>query len=398
MLGAGSPQRYLLLIQNNAESRATGGIPGALAVLTVDRGKLSLGEQTSAGDLGTMVPVVQVDPEQERIFTPRLGKFMQDVNLTPDFPTSAGTAQAMWKRKTGETLDGVISVDPVFLSYLLNATGPVKLSSSLIPALVGTSLPSELTGQNVVQTLLSDVYSEINEPARQDLYFAGVARAIFAALSDGNSDPQHLLDGIVTGVDEGRVLLWSRTPGQQAVIAKYPISGSISGPSTSPAEFGVYFNDGTGAKMDFYVKRKVELFKVCTNDEYSEIKVRVTSTNTAPRDANISLPEYVTGGGVFGVKAGTVQTNISAYGPVQSHIERASQNGVKIPFNSQQHDGRPVGTLTVSLTPGQTKAVEVTFSKIVQHTEPKLTVTPTVQPVRDVAVTPNTSSCGEGKE
>ena len=36
MLGADGPRRYLLLMQNNAEARATGGIPGALAVLNVD--------------------------------------------------------------------------------------------------------------------------------------------------------------------------------------------------------------------------------------------------------------------------------------------------------------------------------------------------------------------------
>ncbi len=38
MLGADSQRRYLLMFQNNAEVRATGGIPGAVAVVTADRG------------------------------------------------------------------------------------------------------------------------------------------------------------------------------------------------------------------------------------------------------------------------------------------------------------------------------------------------------------------------
>ena len=59
---------------------------------------------------------------------------MQDVNLTPDFPTAAATAQAMWERKTGQHVDGVLSLDPVALGYILDATGPVKITSPELSA------------------------------------------------------------------------------------------------------------------------------------------------------------------------------------------------------------------------------------------------------------------------
>ena len=98
MLGADGPRRYLLLMQNNAEARATGGIPGALAVLSLEEGRLKLESQTSATALGAFVPPIPIDAEQTTIFSPRVGRFMQDVNLTPDFATTASTAQAMWKR------------------------------------------------------------------------------------------------------------------------------------------------------------------------------------------------------------------------------------------------------------------------------------------------------------
>ncbi len=90
-------------MQNNAESRATGGIPGALAVLKVDKGSLSLESQTSATALGSFTPPVDIGDEQRTIYSARVGKFMQDVNLTPDFPTTASTAQLMWERSTGGT-------------------------------------------------------------------------------------------------------------------------------------------------------------------------------------------------------------------------------------------------------------------------------------------------------
>lgn len=393
MLGSDGPRTYLLMIQNNAESRASGGIPGALAVLTVDKGKLSLGPQSSAADLGTMTPVLQVDSQQQQIYSTRLGKYMQDVNLTPDFPTAAATGKAMWEKKTGQRVDGVISIDPVVLSYILQSTGPVAIDGPELAEVKAAGLPTELTGSNVVPTLLSDVYAKIQQPKLQDAYFAGVAKEVFAALSEGKGDSKGLITGLTRGTKEGRVLVWSSNPSEQSVIVKYPVSGSISGPSVSPAQFGIYFNDGSGAKMDYYVKRSVQLIKECPAEGYEQTTVRVTSTNTAPADAATSLPAYVTGAGIFGVAPGSVQTNIVAYGPVQANIEFASVAGQKTPFAPYVHANRPVGVVAQTLAPGESKSVEFTFGKIVQHNEPNLVVTPTVQPVKDVILPTENASC-----
>ncbi len=383
MLGASSPRRYLLIMQNNAESRASGGIPGALAVLHLDKGKLTLESQTTALALGVYTPPIAVEPEQQTIYSARIGKFMQDVNLTPDFPTSAGTALTMWEQRTGERLNGVISLDPVALSFILDATGPVTIKDPTIRD-IGSRLPSQLTGDNVVQTLLSDVYAKISKPEQQDVYFAGAAQEIFSALSTGDTDAKRLLEAVSRGVEERRVLLWSDSPPEQAIITKYAIGGSISGSSVSPTQFGVYFNDGTGAKMDFWMKRSVQVIKDCTRDGYREVTVRVSSTNTAPADAAASLPRYVTGGGSFGVPAGTVQTNIVAYGPAQANIDTVVKDGQKIAFAAQRHSQRAVGTSTLKLGPGESATLDFNFGHIVQHGSPQIVVTPTTQSTKDV--------------
>jgi hypothetical protein len=267
---------------------------------------------------------------------------MQDVNLTPDFPTSASAALAMWQQKTGTRLDGVVSIDPVALSYLLKATGPVKLTDTGSSE-ISTALPTELSAKNVVQTLLSDVYAKIPDPAQQDLYFASVAKELFHSLSNGKADSAQLLNSISSGVKEGRIIAWSAAKDEQTVISKYPLSGSLSGPYLSPAQFGLYFNDGTGAKMDYYVKRTAQLIPQCSDDGYIQMKLRVTSTNTAPADAASTLPAYVTGAGAFGVPAGSVQTNIVAYGPVQSNVEEAFVGGKKTALPLIVMLDRPVG-------------------------------------------------------
>lgn len=392
MMGADGPRRYLLLMQNNAESRATGGIPGALAVLSLNNGQLSLESQTSATAMGTFIPPVSIDAEQQSIYSARVGKFMQDVNLTPDFETSAKTAHTMWATKTGEQLDGVLSLDPVALSYLLASTGPVRIGDPGLARIAG-GLPAELTEQNVVGTLLSDVYTAIEDPKLQDVYFAGAAKEIFSAVSAGKGDPKLLIDGITKGVEERRILLWSNEHDEQEDISRYSLGGGVVGPSVSPTQFGVYFNDGTGAKMDYWMKREVQVVRDCTRDGYREVTIRVTSTNTASLDAAASLPRYVTGGGGHGVPAGSVQTNVVAYGPVQSNIDTVVKDGEKIPFAAQRHSQRSVGTSTIRLAPGETTSLEFNFGHIVQHSKPDIVVTPTTQPVKDVVHPTVGSTC-----
>ncbi len=395
MLGAEKPRHYLLLVQNNAEARASGGISGALVVVTADKGKISLSGESNGGALGTFDPPIPVDDEQERIYSSRMGMFMQDVNFTPDFPTAASTALKMWEKKKGARLDGVISIDPVALGYILDATGPVNLQDPELLALTRGKLPSQLSGKNVVKTLLSDVYAQIKEPNVQDAYFGAVAKDVFGALSSGKGEAKSLLAGVGKGVEEHRILLWSADAAEQSVLGKYPLSGSISGPSVPAAQFGAYFNDGTGAKMDYYVKRTVQLVQQCTAaDGYGTVKLRITSTNTAPADAATSLPAYVTGGGNFGVPAGTAQSNVIAYGPAQSQVVMATQDGNKVPFGAQQHDNRPVATLSVRLAPGQSSTVEFTFGKIVQHKQPEVVVTPTVESVDKVVLPTKSETCG----
>ena len=135
MLGADGKRNYLLLIQNSAEVRATGGIPGALAVVEANDGAIKLREQGSASKLGVFDPAVKADPAQELIYSTRLGSYMQDVNLTPDFPTAAVIAKTMWEKKhRSADIDGVIALDAVVLSHLLEATGPIELASADGPA------------------------------------------------------------------------------------------------------------------------------------------------------------------------------------------------------------------------------------------------------------------------
>lgn len=396
MLGANEDRNYLILVQNNAEIRATGGIPGALVVLTTSNGEIELADQGSASDLGRFNPPLEVDEEQEKIYSTRIGGFMQSVNLTPDFPTAARTAQSMWEEKNPDTqIDGVLAIDPVVLSYLLEATGPVELSSlNELPVDTG-QLPVTLTADNVAETLLSDVYGEVKEPSAQDAYFATVAGDVFSGLTSGDADPVKLVKAIQKSTEEQRLFVWSETESEQDVIGNSVLGGSVT---TEEPTIGVYFNDGTGAKMDYYVQREVRVIERCQPDGYYRYAVETKLTNTAPVDAAESLPEYVTGGGIFGVAPGTVRTNVYGYGPSNWLLDSAAIDGETAPFGSYRHDERPVGASTVSLKPGESTTVAYEFVTPFESEIPQLRVTPAIQSSADV-IKPSTvaSSCDGGR-
>lgn len=392
MLGADESRNYLVLVQNSAEVRATGGLPGSLAVVKVNKGAIQLGAQVSGASMGRFEPPVEVDALQTLMYTARLGTFISDVNLTPDFPTAAKSAKAMWEKRHPSRIDGVIAVDVVTLAHLLEATGPITLTTSAGPEGL-SQLPTKLTSKNVVQALLSDAYRALASNELQDKYFAAVSEEVFKKLTGRGTSVKKLVDALAKSTEENRLLLWSDRKDEQNILSQTTLGGSTSGLNVGGASFGVYFNDGTGAKMDYYVRRTVQLTTECSKDSYSKVKVVVTLHNTAPWDAETVLPKFVTGGGRYGVPAGTVQTNVITYGPAQSLIETVHQDGKKMAFGAQLHDSRPVGTLTTRLRPGEATKVEVVFGRIDQQVEPNVRVTPTVQPNKEVLMPPKHSAC-----
>lgn len=350
MLGASGPRNYLLLFQNPAELRATGGIPGAVALVHTENGKISLAQQASSADFPHYTPsVLELPLETRGLYGNIVGAYLQDVTMTPYFPLSGQLAREMWKRQYGTEVDGVLSMDPVTLSYLLRATGPITLPTG-----------DTLTSDNAVKLLLSDVYARYKIPAQQDLFFAGAAAAVFTKVSSGDLDPIKLIAALAQAGSEHRLLLWSAHPDEQAVLAGTTLTGDLPASDAATQRFGIYFNDATGAKMDYYLDTQVAVGQmVCRKDQRPTYRAEVTLTNTAPTDAATRLPPYVTGAGAFGVDPGRVRTQVAVYGPKGSGFLGSASDNKPFPLHSALDSGYPVAQFTAELGPGESKTVIV---------------------------------------
>ena len=157
MMGADGPRHYLLVVQNNAEIRSTGGLPGSFIDAERRRRQADASARNAPWTTSPMLtaPVLPLTDEERALYGDNLGENIRDTNLTPDFPRAAALMSAMQKRAFGTDIDGVISVDPVVLSSVLRATGPVKVGDETFNA------------HNVVPKLLNEVYKRPRRPGQR---------------------------------------------------------------------------------------------------------------------------------------------------------------------------------------------------------------------------------------
>lgn len=380
MLGAEGPREYLVLFQNNAEWRSLGGIPGAMALIRTDGGSLQLAAQDSTDGFpaydATVLPLAD---DVAAIYGERPGRWMQNVTQVPDFAVSASLAREMWLRQHGQAVDGVISIDPVALSYLLEATGPVTLLGGDI-----------LTSENAVPLLLNDVYHRYTEPREQDAFFADAAAAVFAALADGRAQPVALVEALTRASDDRRLLLWSAHEDDQAVLADTTLAGGLPVSDRDATRFGVYLNDGTGAKLGYYLRSSAEIaWDTCATaagGTTGEALLTVTLTSEAPADA-ATLPRYIAGGGKPDIPLGTARTVGYVYLPTGFELvgaELSTGGG----FGGGTHGGHRVTSFTVDLAPGETASATITV-RAVEPVSGNLVIesTPTVVPSSEASAT-----------
>ena len=246
MLGQDKPQKYLLLFGNNAEVRATGGLPGAWALVETDAGRISLTRQGAGADFGELdEPVLPLSAAEEAIYDQQLGTFFLDTNFTPEFPRTAELVRAMWRQRFDQRLDGVLSVDAVSMSYLLRSTGLVTAPGGI-----------PLTPENATSELLNRVYFRLEDPEAQNAFFTEVARRVFKKVTTGVRSVPALFEALNQGVAEGRLYVHDFDPLVQRVLAGSPVAGEIRGSDPRVPEVGVYLNDATGSKMSYYLRTR----------------------------------------------------------------------------------------------------------------------------------------------
>jgi hypothetical protein len=345
MLGKDGPRTYLLMIQNPAELRSTGGLPGSLALLRVDRGRLSMGWQGSPADIARTAAPVGLRRDTAQQYGPTPGTDLRDSNLTPDFPEAARIARSMTESARHVRLDGVVSVDPIALAELMRGTGPVTVTNGV-----------RLGADNVVQVLLNQAYQVLPTQQAQNDFFEATARKVFESVLAGRGNQQQAIRGLATAAGQHRVLVWSAHPEEQAVIAPTAVSGALDGGSAERPRIGLYLNDTTAGKMDYYLQYRTSATAVsCRARDTQDVRATIALTSTMPKKFQ-SLSSWILGSGQF-ARRGTIALNLRVYAPAGGAVTGLSVDGRPHSVTADRHHGRQVALLPLSLAPGQSVTV-----------------------------------------
>ena len=353
-LGSEAPRTYVVMFQNNAEARALGGAALSFAVVKVDKGRIELGETMPAvggNFVSSKSPVMPLPLGTAELYQGTLGTFIANVTSRPSFTTAAELTQEMWKRDQGYAVDGILSIDPVALSYILRATDPITLPSGDV-----------LTSTSLVPLLLNTVYQRYNtrnsgrDNAAQDKVYNEAVSATFGALTNGKLDAKKLIAALTQGWNEHRVLYWSSHKDEEAQLTDIGLNGEPPVSDAKTDRVGVYFLDNVGSKMNFYLHQAVHLSQAtCRPDNRQSYRVSVDLTNTIQPAAVKSLSPSITGQWKLEkLSPGVQRMIVLLYAPPGASIVGATMGGAAVALEAWHDTDYPVGRLVVTVPPGAT--------------------------------------------
>ena len=385
MLGADRPQRYFIGMQNEAEMRGTGGLPGAFAIAVASHGTVRFTHFGSDAEL---------QPAAARLLVPtglHFGKqydaaFGQSLptssfpnsNVSPSFPYAARIWAQMWERVSGQHVDGAVAVDPTVLGFILAATGPVTVHG-VIP----------VNAANVVPLVQRDEYTLFKDNAARKQFLVAILKATSNALISGRGNAGTLARSMVSASEQQRLQVWSSDAAVEKQLAATSY-GAVLGAGDRPLAAPV-LNNMSGGKLDYYLTRALTYHRSGCGPS-RDVLVTLTLTDSAPP---YGLPPYVTdrldANQPANSRPGDYSTLLDYYATAGAQLLSVRIDGKPTTAAAYTIDGRPMYRLQVQLRRGTTQTVELHLQEPPGSGSPFIWRQPGVTPM---AVTAYSQPCG----
>jgi hypothetical protein len=265
-------------------------------------------------------------------------------------------------------VDGVIAIDPIALSYLLDAVGPVTMPDGEI-----------VTKDNVVELTESTAYRRFgtDQTARKK-YLQDIANQVVKKMTGKIESPRKLVDALGQAVSERRIAVWSASPADQELLEQTPLAHAIPDDPAPYAE--VVINNLGGNKMDYYLDRQIEyVADGCDGDtRMSTVTIRLTNRLS---DAT-PLSDYVAGKAGFlpdaaiSVPKGTMLTSVRLLATSGTKLISALSNGQKMLVFKETERGHPSFEAQIAIPPGQSDELTFRLSEPTASGPPRVPVQP----------------------
>ncbi|MGJ6126996.1 DUF4012 domain-containing protein [Mycolicibacterium sp. Y3] len=380
MMGADGPRTYFMGFQTNAEARGTGGILGGFGILHFENGKPTVEALGPNTELKGPFTPLDLGPEYaEQYGFANASIDFRNSNLSSHFPYTAQIWKSMWAQQSGTNVDGAIAIDPVALSYILGAVGPVTLADG-----------EKVTKDNVVELTESIAYQRFptDQTARKQ-YLQDIANAVVKKMTGTVESPRQMLEALGKAVGEGRIAAWSASPDEQKLLEETPLGHVV--PADSAPYAAVVINNLGGNKMDYYLRREIEYAADGCSADHRNTTVTVKLKSVAPE---APLPDYVAGAnGVipnipFTMPSGSMLTSVRLVATKDAKILSAFSNGERIPVFTGTERGHPTFEVQVAIPPRQAGELVFRLSEPTAPGVPRVPVQPLIDSVVPVVKVP----------
>lgn len=244
MLGDRYPHRYMVLFQNNTESRPTGGFIGSFLIIDVNDGYITKADFHDVYDFDGQLN--EHIPAPEEISELTTNWRLRDSNYSPDFEVSAKKAMWFLEKEGGPGVDTVVAINQSLLADLLTITGPIDIE--------GLDAPLSSTNYNTILTYI--IESKLEGETTPKKVLDRVIPAMQEKLSDETLF-KNILAVIQKEVKHKNVLAYSKNIHTQRFFEEAGVSGKITQTQGDEDYFTLNAINIGGNKSDLYMNTSI---------------------------------------------------------------------------------------------------------------------------------------------
>ncbi|MEW5720534.1 MAG: DUF4012 domain-containing protein, partial [Chloroflexota bacterium] len=290
LLGADKPRAYLLVAQNSDELRATGGFVSNVALVRVDRGKITLEEFQDSFAVDDLTKRHPTAPEPLLKYMYAWQWMFRDANWSPDFPTTARQLQQLYEFDRGIATDGVIALNQNLIPRVMQATGPVVLDTYNERINANNALPK-------IHAYWVSPWGQ-GQPAdwwvRRKDFIGKLLQALMQRVLTGQFDRAQMARGLLDAMTTKDLLIYVND-GDPAHKTGLTFSGAVyrdAGDALMVVDSNVGFN-----KVDSHITRQLEYAVAIDPTRQVRATVTMTYTNRSPDDGAfcVHVPRYLAG-------------------------------------------------------------------------------------------------------
>jgi len=353
LLGDRYPHRFLILLQNNNESRPTGGFIGSYMIVDLNDGYIDKLDTYDVYDIDGSYGAYIEPPAELQTFTQNWR--LRDSNYSPDFAISAAKAAWFLEKENGPGVDTVIAINQSLLRDLLEITGPVqvsdfgKLDSTNYNLLLSYIIEAKVWGKEDPKHILKTFISAFKDALITQDNLPKLSSVLFKA------------------IQQKQLLFYSKHQDIQDLFDEFSLSARVY-QNTPDQDYLSVINISTGGnKSDQFIEENIQHHtEISTNGEIVNY-LSITRTHLWEESILTKWEEILQNYGfpkiseevLYVLGKGRNRSSIRIYVPTGSILLGSSTRHMESKYDSELN--KTYFFTGIEVDPGQSKTIQIAY-------------------------------------